>query len=357
MCPWKGVPRPGWAGTLIAALVLTLAGCGGGAGPKGGSGPAADAEASSGSTGEPLLVYSGRNEALIGPLLGIFTQETGVETKVRYGSTTEMAATLLEEGNRTPADVFLSQDAAALGAIAGAGLFRELAPEILGRVPERFRAPGGEWIGLSGRARAIVFNTAKVRPDELPQSLEEVGSSRYRGRFGVAPTNGSFQAHMAVYRAVHGAGALKALLDAMVANEPGRYPKNSAIVEAVIAGEVDWGLVNHYYLWRARKENPTAPAENYFFPEGEGSGFVNTAGAGVLSERPEAERLVGFLVSERAQRYFAEETFEYPLAAGVEPSVELPALAGVASASVDFGEVSEVFEETLAAIAASGLVR
>jgi len=308
-------------------------------------------------TTDPVLIYSGRSEALVGGLLEIFEEETGVEVQVRYGSTTEMAATLLEEGAHTPADVFLSQDAAALGAVSRAGLFRELNDEILSRVPERFRSPSGEWVGVSGRARTIVYNTERVSLGELPRSLQEVGDSRFRGRFGVAPTNGSFQAHMAVFRALHGAEALDALLAAMARNEPGRYPKNSAIVEAVIAGEVDWGLVNHYYLWRARKETPAAVAENYFFPVGEASGFVNTAGAGVLSERAEAHRLVAFLVSETAQSYFARETFEYPLAGGVDPAVELPPLTEVASASVDFGEVSAVFEETLAAIAASGLVQ
>jgi iron(III) transport system substrate-binding protein len=276
------------------------------------------------------VVYSGRNEALIGPLLEIFESQTGLRAEVRYGSTTEMAATLLEEGRRTPADVFLSQDAASLGAISAAGLFEVL---------------------------EIVYNTERIQPHELPQRLEEIGSNRYRSRFGVAPTNGSFQAHMAVFRAVNGPQALDELLRSIARNDPRRYPKNSAIVEAVLSGEVDFGLVNHYYLWRALREDPTAPGANFFPPGGGASGFVNVAGAGVLSERPEAEAFVAFLLSERAQRYFAEETYEYPLVAEVEPSVDLPALAEVSTPEVDFGDVSAVFEETLSAIAASGLVQ
>jgi iron(III) transport system substrate-binding protein len=303
-----------------------------------------------------LVVYSGRNEALIGPLLEKFESQSGVEVKVRYASTSELVATLLEEGEATPADMFLSQDAAALGALSAAGRLRPLSEDLLGRVDKRFRSPAHDWVGVSGRARSVVFAPERIAREELPASLEEIGASRYRGRFGVAPANGSFQAHMAVYRSLHGAEALADLLDAMVANEPGRYPKNSAIVEAVIAGEIDFGLVNHYYLWRAKTEDPSVTAENYFLPAGEASSFINLAGVGALSERRQAETLIEFLLSGEAQQYFAGETFEYPLVAGIEPSVALEPLAGITTPNVDYGAVAAELPEALAAIAASGLL-
>jgi len=354
----------------VAALVLLLpvfllAACGGG----GETASTADGDSDSHAkphgtvTGEAgvVTVYSGRNESLVGPALARFTEATGIEVEVRYGETAELAATLLEEGEATPADVFISQDAGALGALAGAGLFRPLPADLVARVPAVYADPEGLWVGISGRARTVVYNPERISADELPKTLEEVTDPRYKGRFGVAPLNGSFQAHMAVYRVLEGAEALDELLAGMVANEPRRYPKNSAIVEGVLAGEVDFGLVNHYYLWRALDENPDAPGVNYSMPGGGASdsgasGFVNIAGAGVLSDDESGVELLRYLLSEDAQRYFADETFEYPLVAGVEPSVELTPLADLNTPDVNFHQVSEVLEPTLEAIQASGLI-
>jgi iron(III) transport system substrate-binding protein len=304
-----------------------------------------------------LVVYSGRNESLIGPLLELFEQEQRIDLAVRYGATSELTATLLEEGSKTPADVFISQDALALGALAAAGLLEPLDPGILRRLPERFRSPSGLWGGLSGRARTLVYAPERIGVDELPRSLDELVAPRFKGRYGVAPTNGSFQAHMAVYGAVAGAEALGQLLTGMTANDPRRYPKNSAVVEAVISGEIDFGLVNHYYLWRAKSEDPSVTAENFFMAEGEASSFINIAGIAALSENPLAQRLIEFLLSEPSQHYFAEETFEYPLVPGVPPSAALMPLSEVRSPEIGFGEVSAVLAETLNEISRSGLVQ
>ncbi len=303
-----------------------------------------------------VVVYSGRSESLAGPLFERLGERLGLEIKVRYGGTAELAATLMEESEATPAHLFLSQDAAALGALAKADLLAGLPPATLARVAPEFRSAEGDWIGLSGRVRCVVYNTESVRPEELPASLEQVIEPRYRGRFGIAPTNASFQAHLAVYGTVAGEPALQRLLAGLAANEPGRYPKNSAIVEAVIAGEIDFGLVNHYYLLRALVENPAAPAANFFMPSGEVSSFVNLSGVGVLRSTPESLALVDELLAESAQRYFAEETFEYPLSAGVAPAVGLPPLGDLRSRQLPFDEVAAKLEETLELIAASGLL-
>ncbi len=331
--------------TLAAVLLLTAA-CGGSPDPE----PPAAGEA------EPLVVYSGRNESLIGPLLERFIASSGIEVEVRYGETSEMTATLLEEGERTPADVFLSQDAAALGALAQAGLLQPIGAEIASQVPAAFRDAGNRWIGLSGRARAVVYNTESMTTDELPQRLEEIVDERFSGRYGVPPTNGSFQAHMAVYHAVEGAEALDALLAGMVANDAQRYPKNSAIVQAVADGEVEFGLVNHYYVARALAEDPEAPLGIFYMPEGAASNYVNLAGGAVLSDRAEAQQLLGFLVSEEAQTYFGNETMEYPIAAGVAPSVGLVPIDTVPTPDVDFATAAGLLEPTLAVLTASGLV-
>jgi iron(III) transport system substrate-binding protein len=304
-----------------------------------------------------LIVYSGRNEALVGPLLERLSAATGIELKVRYASTSELVATLLEEGDATPADVFVSQDAAALGALSAAGMLRPLGDEILERVEPRFRSPRGDWVGISGRVRCLVYAPERISVDELPRSLAAVAEPRYRGRFGLAPTNGSFQAHMAVFGVSEGREALVGLLAGLAANQPARYAKNSAIVEGVIAGEIDFGLVNHYYLWRARQEDPAVTALNFFQPEGKASSFINLAGAAVLNDSSAAAELVAFLLSDEAQAYFASETFEYPLAGSVAAAPELVDLDTISTPAVDYGMVSDALPDTLAAIAESGLVQ
>ena len=303
-----------------------------------------------------VVVYSGRSESLVGPLFERLEERLGIGIQVRYGGTAELAATLMEEGEATPAQLFLSQDAAALGALARAEMLAALPMETLERVAPEFRDPGGEWVGVSGRVRCLVYNTESVSPGELPAALEEVVEPRFHGRFGIAPTNGSFQAHLAVYRTVAGRQALEELVAGLVNSEPGRYPKNSAIVEAVIAGEIDFGLVNHYYLLRALAEEPAAPAANYFMPAGGVSSFVNLSGAGLLRSTPAALALVDALLAEDAQRYFAEETFEYPLSAGVAPAPGLPPLGELGARQLPFDRVAEQLEETLELIAAGGLL-
>ncbi len=335
----------------LAVLLALLGAC---APPQDGGEPASETTAAAAPSEDVVVVYSGRNKSLIGPLLERYT---GAKVEVRYAGTAELAATLLEEGDVTPCDLFIGQDAAALGALSARGLLKPLPEDVLARVPARYASPQGDWVGLSGRARTVVYNTERVRVEDLPQSLEEVGDERYRGRFGIAPVNASFQAHMAVYYAVHGAEATTELLQSIAANEPQRYPKNSPIVEAVLRGEIDWGLVNHYYLWRALKEDPDAPGANYLMPEGEVSSFVNLAGAGVIDDRPAVLDLVAFLVSDEAQRFFAEETYEYPLVEGVEASVDLEPLGEQMSGQIDFGAVSDALEPTLELIASTGVLQ
>jgi iron(III) transport system substrate-binding protein len=315
-------------------------------------------QASSGSEAAGTVVlYSGRAESLIGPLLERFERDTGIAVEVRYAGTPELAATLLEEGARTPADAFLSQDAAALGALSRAGLLRPIETSLLDRVAAEMRSDRGDWVGVSGRARVVVYGTERMTETDLPQDLQQVVDPKYRGRFGVAPANASFQAHLAALRAVAGAEALDRWLAGLVANEPRRYANNRAIVDAVVAGEIDFGLVNHYYLWQALRERPDAPVANFFMPAGDASSFVNVAGIGLLSDEPAAVRLVEYLLGDEAQRYFAEETFEYPLARGARPAVDLPPLEQLPVARVDFGALSDNLEPTLRAIERSGLLQ
>ncbi|MBN1205019.1 MAG: iron ABC transporter substrate-binding protein [Myxococcaceae bacterium] len=302
--------------------------------------------APSASAAETLTLYSGRNERLVGPLYKAFTQKTGIQVKVRYGETPQLAATLQEEGAKTPADVFIAQDAGALGALARAGQLQPLPKELLDKVDARFRSPEGLWVGLSGRARVVAYNTNKVKPDALPKSILGFTDPSWKGRIGWAPTNASFQAFVTALRLLKGDAAAKQWLEGIKANKPRAYKNNAAIIEALGRGEIDVGFVNHYYLYGAnKKRSEPLPVANHFVAAGDPGALVNVAGVGLLkgSKKTEAAlKLVAFLLDAEAQRHFAKETFEYPLVPGVEAAPALPALSQVGSPDLDLSKLEDL---------------
>ncbi|HWP62089.1 MAG TPA: iron ABC transporter substrate-binding protein [Candidatus Binatia bacterium] len=344
---------------LLASLLvlgISAAACGSsgsspGASPSGGAPssppPATGAEASPTPTpGGRLVVYSGRSEELVGPLIEQFEKETGIEVEVRYAGTSELAATLLEEGANSPADVFFAQDAGALGAVAKAGLSATLPAEILDRVDPRFRSPQGTWVGVSGRVRVAVYDSRELGPEDLPSSVLGFTDPAWKGRIGWAPTNASFHSFVTALRVLRGEEAARSWLEGMLANEPRAYEGNSQALQAVAAGEIDVALVNHYYLMRQLAEaGSDYPVRNHFFGAGDPGSLVNVAGAALLTtskNRPAAEAFVAFLVGAEAQRYFAEKTFEYPLVPDVPAPAGLPALADLEAPAIDLSDLADL---------------
>jgi iron(III) transport system substrate-binding protein len=294
---------------------------------------------------EALIVYSGRTEELVGPILEQFAEDAGIEVEVRYGDTAEMANLILTEGENSPADVFFAQDAGALGALAEEGKLAALPEEVLGVVDERFRSPAGEWVGLSGRSRVVVYNTENVAEEELPDTIFGFTEPEWSGRIGWAPTNGSFQSFVTALRVIEGEDRAREWLEGIQANEPRVYEGNNPALDAVIAGEVDVAFVNHYYLMQRLDEDPDVPAANDFLTDGDPGALVNVAGVGILttSDDSEAARtLVEFLLSEEAQSYFAEETKEYPLVDGVAADPALPALDDIGTPEIDLSDLSDL---------------
>jgi iron(III) transport system substrate-binding protein len=305
-----------------------------------------------------LVVYCGRGEDLIRPLIAQFEQQHHIQVHIRYGGTAELAATILEEGRRSPADVFLAQDAGALGALARHHQLVALPDELLERVPPRFRAGDGTWVGVSGRARVVVYNPTRVRAEDLPASLDGFVDPAWRGRLGWAPENGSFQSFVTALIQRDGREKTRAWLIGMQANQPRALAKNSAIVAAVAAGEIDAGLVNHYYLLTARRSQPGINAENYFFPADSAGRLVNVAGAGVLasSKRGEAARaFVEFLLSDEAQRYFVEQTHEYPVIPSIALPENLPPLDSSTGEHLDLNDLYDL-ESTLSLLHEAGVL-
>lgn len=311
--------------------------------------------------GDPgtITVYSGRSEELVAPLIEQFEAASGIGVEVRYGDSAELAATILEEGDNSPADVFFAQDPASLGAVALGGYFLELDASLLDQVPTEFSDSDGRWIGVSGRARVVVYDSGKVDPAALPATEDGFTDPQWDGRLAVAPTNGSFLAFVAAKILIDGEEATLAWLKAIAANSSPTYPKNSVIVAAVDDGEVDAGLVNHYYLFRRQDEVGETVAANHFMTGGGAGSLVMPAGAGIIASTTnatDATAFLRFLVDSDAQSYFANETFEYPLAAGVAANSALPELSSLNPPQLDLSRLAETLDRATDLVAEAGLL-
>ncbi len=288
-----------------------------------------------------LVIYSGRSESLVQPIIDQFAAATGIQVQVRYGGTSEIAGVLLEEGTNSPADVFYAQDPGGLGAVAQVGLLAPLSADILDQVPARFAAEDGTWIGISGRARVVVYNTSAITDPatQLPTDIFDFVDPVWNGRIGWAPGNGSFQAMVTAMRAVWGEEKTSEWLTGIQANNPIVYSGNTPIVSGVAAGEVDVGFVNHYYLYRfLAEEGEGFQARNQFLTGGGPGSLIMVSGIGILNTAPNAanaQRFVEFMLSAPAQQYFASQTAEYPVVEGVSTSPGLPALADLDSVALD----------------------
>lgn len=306
--------------------------------------PVADPEAETiteggeASAGE-LVVYSGRSDTLVQPIIDQFAAATGIQVEVRYGSTSEIAATILEEGENSPADLFYAQDPGGLGAVQAAGLLTPLPDELLAQVPARFADVNGEWVGISGRARVVVYNTTALTEADLPDSIEGFTDPAWSGKIGWAPSNGSFQAMVTAMRNIWGEERTSAWLAGIQANNPVVFENNTAVVAAAGTGEIEVGFVNHYYLFRfLAEQGETFAARNYFIPNGGPESLLMVSGAGILktaANHENAERFIAFLLSVPGQQYFASQTYEYPVVEGVSVSPLLIPLADLDAVAAD----------------------
>jgi iron(III) transport system substrate-binding protein len=301
-----------------------------------------------------LVLYSGRSEELIQPLIEVFEEETGIATEVRYAGSAELAAQILEEGQNSPADVFFSQDAGALGAISKAGLLEVIPSELTSLVASEYSATDKTWVGVSGRARVLVYNPAKV--SSLPSSVFDLAKPEWKGKIAIAPTNASFQAFVTAMRVVSGGKKTSDWLLAMKTNAV-VYEKNDAILAAVEAGQVDAGLINHYYWFAKAKEIGLTKMKSKLaaFDKSDLGNLVNVAGVGIINDNSASREFVKFLLSAKAQNYFAEVTAEYPLLEGIEIVQGLTPLVDLSKPEIDLSDLDSL-DETLEMIRAAGLI-
>lgn len=326
----------------VALALLMLAACGGDRG-----------DATKGS----VTIYSGRTQNLIEPILKRFADETGIDVKVRYGQSADLALLINEEGDKTPADLFISQSPGSVGFLDSKGRLGKLPDEVLNLVPAGLHAKDGSWVGLSGRKRVLVYSP-KLSESTLPTTVFDLTKSEWKGRLGVAPSNASFQDFVTAMRDAKGDEVTKKWLEGIAANDAFVYANNNAIVAAVDRGEIEIGLVNHYYVFQALAENPSFKAKNHdFAPDDLGSLLIVSAAAviGGSKHSKEAAQLAQYLLNEEAQRYFSDQTYEYPLAAGVTATSVLPPIDFRAAAGIDFDRLGGDLESTRKMIRDAGL--
>lgn len=338
--------RRALAASAVALLALAAAGCG-----TDGEEPLSE---------DSLVIYSGRNENLVGPLLEQLEEATGVDVQVRYGGSAELAAQLLEEGDGTEADLFFSQDAGALGALGTAGRLATLPPATTGAVLDGYADPAGRWVATSARARVIAYDPAQAPEVTEMTTVDAVLDPRYKGRIGFAPSNASFQSFVTALRVAKGEDGAKQWLEQFKANEPKAYDNNILVLDAVDSGQVALGLVNHYYWYERVAEKGAAGvnAKIHFLDSDDPGALVNVAGVGVLAgsnQAGAAQQAIDYLLSEKGQRYFADETAEYPVVAGVESTKhDLVPLADLTRSSIDLNQLDSL-EQTLALLDEVGL--
>jgi iron(III) transport system substrate-binding protein len=289
--------------------------------------------------GDELLVYNAQHESLTKEWIDAFTKETGIKVTYRHGGDTEMGNQLIAEGDASPADVFLTENSPAMAAVERAGLFADLDADTLNQVPAQYRPPTGKWTGVAARTTVFVYNK-RLRPDQLPKSMLDLQQPEWKGRWGAPPARPDFQAIVSALLQLKGEAAtaqwLKGMKDNAVLED-----NNVSTLEAVNAGEMDGGIIYHYYWYRDQAETKEISANTalHHFKNEDPGAFISVSGGGVLEssdKKDQAQQFVRFVTSRTGQEVLEKGTsFEYPVASGVSANPALPPLDSLQAPKVD----------------------
>lgn len=323
-----------------AAACSVLAACGG------------DGAAS----GRPTLtVYSAQHESLVRTMLEGFTDETGIELEFRDANDSELANQIVQEGEASPADVFLTENSPAIDVVDAAGLLAPLEQATLDQVGEQFRPSSGDWVGFAARATTLIHNPAEIPEAELPASLLDLADPAWEGRVAIAAGGADFQAIVSAVLALEGEEATRQWLAGLARNAE-IYASNTAIMKAVDEGEVPVGITYHYYWFRDQEQDGLVgdDAALHWFRNQDPGAFVSVSGAGVLAssdQQEDAQRLVAWMTGRQAQERLADSSaLEYAVGVGVDSAPVLPPLAELQAPEVDPGsldapKVTELMQE------------
>ncbi len=308
---------------------------------------------------DELVIYSGRSDKFVKPVVEEFSRQTGIKVILHSAESSALVNKLKLEGERTDADLFISNDAGNLQAGSDLALFAELPENITNAIPANFKAADRTWLGLSARARVLVVNTQSDAAGQL-DSVFDLARADMKDKIAITSSaNGSFIAGVTVYMEQAGKEKTLSWLKG-VADNAGRniFNKHSKVVNAVAKGKVAVGLVNHYYIYRHLAADPAAPIK-IVLPDQDGMGIAwNVAGVAVSKyskRKPAALKLVAFLASQQGQKIFAEVNKEYPTRADVATDKDIPALASLKIADVPMSKLGTLRNATIDLIEKSGL--
>jgi iron(III) transport system substrate-binding protein len=318
--------RKAWrmVGMAVAAGMLTASAAACGAG-SGGDAPA-----------DGLILYNGQHEQTTQALVNAFEKQTGIQVTVRNGDEDTLAEQIMQEGSRSPADVFYTENSPALMKLAGQHLLAPVAKATLAGVPSADSSPAGNWVGVSARVSALVYNTSALKPSQLPSSVMDLASPQWAGKLGIAPGETDFQPIITSIADKYGSAAALAWLKAIKSNAGSHiYQDNETLTSEVNSGQVEIGLINHYYWYRLRAGLGASAMHSalHYFAAGDAGYVLNVSGAGILassSHQAAAQKFLAFLVSDAGQRIIAQtDSYEYPLRPGVAANPALPPLSSL----------------------------
>lgn len=328
----------------IFTLSILITGCG-----TTGEKPAAKETQEEKETKE-LVVYSGRKEPLIKPVVEQFEKETGIKVTVRYGGASELANAIMEEGKSPRGDVFIANDAGTLEKLKSQGLLTPNNSEAVKKVPEQYRAADGSWVGVSGRARVIMYNTNLVKESELPKSVFDLTDTKWKKQVALAKSsNESLIGHVTAVRLVKGDNAAEDWLKGLAANEAQFLKGHTEVRKAVGSGEFKLGVVNHYYYHLEKQDGspvgviyPDQGADQMGVP-------MNIAGAAIIKGAKQEEaavEFVNFLLQPKTQELFAKLNYEMPVIDGV-PVHEAKALKEFKQSTANLQQLGQELDKTI----------
>jgi len=267
-----------------------------------------------------LTLYNGQHKEVGEAVAKAFEAKTGIHVNVRKGSSNQLASQVVEEGERSPADVIYSEESPPLNKLGEQGLLAQTDTATLAVLPKEYVASNGTWIGITARVRVVAFNPKLVAEKDLPTSVLEFSQPQWQGKIGFVPTSGAFQEQAVAIIKLHGMDAAEEWLTGLRAF--GKvYSNNMVALKAVENGEVAAVLANNYYWFALQRERGQLDSKLHYFTNGDAGGLITVSSAAVLksSKHPkEAQQFLAYMASEEGQRVITQTTAEYPLHKGME---------------------------------------
>ncbi|MGW3626532.1 iron ABC transporter substrate-binding protein [Streptomyces sp. NPDC000880] len=287
-----------------------------------------------------MTLYNAQHEDLVQAMVDGFTKETGIKVNMRSGDDSELANQLVQEGTASPADVFLTENSPGMDLVDSKGGFAKVDDAAVASVPRQFVPSSGNWVGFAARSTVLAYNSRQLKPDALPASIMDLATPQWKGKVGISPGGADFQAIVSAVVTVKGEAAAAQWLAGLKANAQ-IYQSNTAVMKAVNAGQIQTGVIYHYYWYKDQAESGANSANTKlkYFGNKDAGAFVSISGAGVLKSskhQAQAQQLVKYLTSKKGQQILADSTaLEYPVASGVPANPKLKPLSELAPPDID----------------------